>query len=387
MAKKFLITLLLISFLLLGGCLDSTQVGDTIVVLAHGWDTDGKTKLFSAQMALTPPREGEMETGPKFMVVSERAPSFAEAARNLSLSLPRLPLWSMADTIVIGEELARLNTNLFTDIATRNPRIRYNVLLFVAKGTTPSEIFQVEVPPEDYSGTALERIIENQTGQAGIYFPMNMKDFLFKTSTSGVEPSLPQIILEGRGDQTKLKIQGMAVFKGCQMVGSLNEQQSRGLALLKPGAIKRTIFNIKQPGTDGPGILSDNIAIELTSYQVKAKPSIKGKDIVMNISIKAKGNIIEDNSNHNTDEPQIAKAIEQAAAQALRRDIESCINQAQALNSDIMGWGLSISRSHPELWQEIEGDWPEIFAGIPSNIKVEFKLIQTYLQKDVFPLR
>jgi spore germination protein KC len=107
----------------------------------------------------------------------------------------------------------------------------------------------------------------------------------------------------------------------------------------------------------------------------------------MNISIKAKGNIIEDNSNHNTDEPQIAKAIEQAAAQALRRDIESCINQAQALNSDIMGWGLSISRSHPELWQEIEGDWPEIFAGIPSNIKVEFKLIQTYLQKDVFPLR
>jgi spore germination protein KC len=171
------------------------------------------------------------------------------------------------------------------------------------------------------------------------------------------------------------------------MVGSLNEQQSRGLALLKPGAIKRTIFNIKQPGTDGPGILSDNIAIELTSYQVKAKPSIKGKDIVMNISIKAKGNIIEDNSNHNTDEPQIAKAIEQAAAQALRRDIESCINQAQALNSDIMGWGLSISRSHPELWQEIEGDWPEIFAGIPSNIKVEFKLIQTYLQKDVFPLR
>jgi hypothetical protein len=93
-----------------------------------------------------------METGPKFMVVSERAPSFAEAARNLSLSLPRLPLWSMADTIVIGEELARLNTNFFTDIATRNPRIRYNVLLFYPRNH-PSEKFQVEVS-EDIRGVA-----------------------------------------------------------------------------------------------------------------------------------------------------------------------------------------------------------------------------------------
>ena len=130
MAKKFLITLLLISFLLLGGCLDSTQVGDTIVVLAHGWDTDGKTKLFSAQMALTPPREGEMETGPKFMVVSERAPSFAEAARNLSLSLLFFPV---VYGFLLREELA-IEHNLFA-VLCRNPRVQYNVLLFVA-GTT-----------------------------------------------------------------------------------------------------------------------------------------------------------------------------------------------------------------------------------------------------------
>lgn len=388
--QKMLIISILFSSLMLAGCFDSLQVDDTMVAIAHGWDTDGSTKLLSAQMALTPPREGQLETGPAFLVVSASALTFAEAARQLSLSLPRLPLWSMADTIVIGEDLARLDTGLFIDAATRNPRIRYNVRLFVAKDTSPLEIFEVEVPPEDYSGTALEKIIDNQTGQAGLYIPVILKDFLFKIGTAGVEPTVPQIVVEESPEGKKLRLQGMAVFQGCQMVGSLDERQSRGLALLKQGSIKRPIFNIISPGLANEQQklkMSNTMALELTSYRVQVTPILNGHDIAMNISIKAKGNVIEDNSNRNIDEPEMVKAVEQAAAQALSRDIESCIEQAQALNSDIFGWGLAISRSNPKLWQEIETEWPEIFAGVSSNVKVEYQLLQTYLQKDAFSIK
>jgi spore germination protein KC len=296
----------------------------------------------------------------------------------------------MADTIIIGEKLAELDSGLFTDLLLRNPRLRYNVQLFVAKGVFPSEILEAEVFPEDYSGTALENIIDNQRGQAGIYIPVDIKDFLFKTGTAGIEPVLPQIIMEKSENQAKLKLQGTAVFKGRQMVGSLDEQQTRGLALLNPKSIHRTVFNIKSPGHGEETSelkLYDTMAMELTSYQIQVKPLINGNNITMNIIMEAKGNIIEDNNNHNISDPEMVSSIEREAARVLRQYIHSCIEQAQSLNSDILGWGLAISRSHPKTWMEIEASWPDMFAGISSNIQVKYELQQSYLLNDAFPFK
>ncbi len=391
MARKIIISIMLIFITILCGCFDKLEVNQTIVVVAHGWDLQGQNKLLSAQLALTPPREGQLEPGPKFQVVSAAASTFAEAGRRLSLSLPRRPLWSMADTIIISEKLAREDSALFVDTATRNPRIRYNVSLFLSRGSSPEDIFNIEVPPENYSGTALEKLIENQTAQAGIYIPVDMKDFLYKLSAPGIEPIIPQIMIEGQGGQKKLTLQGTAVFKDRKMAGSLDEQQTRGLALLNPGTIKKTIFNIKSPliseEENEPVNISEIIALELTAYQTRVKPVINGESILMEITIEAEGNLIEDNIIRELGHPETIRKIELAANQALALEVQSCIDQAQALESDILGWGQTISRSHPETWQQLEPGWSEIFAGTKSDIKVEYKLRHTYLQKKAFSFK
>jgi Ger(x)C family germination protein len=379
--------LLLLSPFILSGCYDKLEVSDTIVVIAHGWDIQGDNKLLSAQLALTPPREGQLQRDPKYMTLCSTAPSFAQAARELSLTLPRQPLWSMADTIVISEKLALRDTTLFIDTATRNPHIRYNVKLFVARGVTPAEIFEVQVPPENYSGTALEKIIRIQTGQAGIYMPIDLKDFIYRNSTEGIEPVIPQIVLESQKGQKGIRLQGTAVFKGHQMVGELDPAQTRGLALMKSGAINSTIFNIKNPligREEEPLKMSNNLCLELTSYRVKVKPLINGSHIKMQIVLEGEGNIVEDNNTSSICEPETVQDIEKEAARALKQDIQMCIKQAQGLNSDIMGWGLAINRIHPRTWQKIRDYWPEIFPGIPANIQVKYRLNQPYLQKDAF---
>ena len=380
MAKKVLVGILLIMSLIPSGCYDKLEVNQTIVVIAHGWDLEGQNKLLSAQLALTPPREGQLDTGPSFQVVSSAAASFAEAGRRLSLSLPRLPLWSMADTIVIGEELARKDSYLFIDTATRNPRIRYNVSLFLSRGASPEDIFNIEVPPENYSGTALEKLIENQSGQAGIYIPVDMKNFLYRSSAPGIEPIIPQIIIEGQGAEKKVTLQGTAVFKGRKMVGSLDERETRGLALLNTGAIKRTIFNIRIPF----GNREDEIALELTDYQTRVKPVIKEESIIMEIVIDAEGNLIEHNMASELGAPETIRKMELAAGQALAQEVQRCIDQSQYLESDILGWGQIISRSHPKTWRQLESRWPTIFAGIKSDVKVNFELRHSYLQKKAF---
>ncbi len=388
MARKIIICILLILSIILSGCYDEIEVNQTSVVIAHGWDLNGQSKILSAQLALPPPREGQPEPGPKFQVVSAAASTFAEAGRRLSLSLPRLPLWSMADTIIISEKLAREDTGLFVDLAARNPRIRYNVSLFLSRGSSPEDIFNIEVPPENYSGTALQKLIENQTGQAGIYFPVDMKDFLYKSSTPGIEPIIPQIIIEGQ-DQKKLTLQGTAVFKDRKMVGSLDERQTRGLALLNPGAIKKTIFNIKcsfsnEEGENEPVNISEIVALELTSYQTRVKPVINGESIIMEITIEAQGNLIEDNSMQELGHQERVRKMELAANQALAMEVQSCIDQAQALESDILGWGQTINRSYPRTWQQISSMWPEIFVGVKSDIEVNYTLNSIYRLRNPF---
>ncbi|KUG05479.1 spore germination protein gerkc [hydrocarbon metagenome] len=350
------------------------------MVIAHGWDLEGQNTLLSAQLALTPPREGQLDTGPRFLVVSSAAATFVEAGRRLSLSLPRRPLWSMADTIVISEELARKDSYLFIDTATRNPRIRFNVSLFLSKGASPEDIFNTEVPPENYSGTALEKLIENQSGQAGIYMPVSLKEFLYKSSAPGIEPIIPQIIIEGQGAERKLTFQGTAVFKGRKMIGSLDERETRGLALLNTGAIKRTIFNIRIPSGGREG----EIALELTDYQTRVKPVINGDSIIMEIVIDAEGNLVEHNIASELGAPETVRKMELAAGQAMVQEVQRCINQSQYLESDILGWGQIISRSYPETWLQLESRWPTIFAGIKSDVKVNYELKHSYLQKKAF---
>ncbi len=390
MRIRIIFSILLISSLILSGCYDKFEVNQTVAVVAHGWDIEGPNKLIFAQLALTPPREGQLATEPKFLVVSASAPSFVQAGRRLSLTLPRKPLWSMANTAIIGEKLARKDISLFADTATRNPRIRYNVLLFLSKGVTPEDVLNIEVPPENYSGTALEKIIQNQTGQAGIYIPITMKDFLNRSAAPGIEPVIPQIVIEENKDQKQLTLQGMAVFKGRKMIGSLDEQQTRGLALLKTDAIKKTIFNINSPlGSQENEEMNtpDILALELTAYQTRINPIINGENIIMEIEIEAEGNIIEDNNTRELGTPETLRKVEQAASQDLIMKVQGCIDQAQALDSDILGWGQIISRSYPQTWQNIESSWPEMFAGIKYDIQIDYKLRRTYLEKDVFKFK
>lgn len=375
--RYFLIILLYCSTIFLSGCFKITEINDTVVAVGRGIDIEGQEILFSAQLALPEPEEGASKEEPA-IVVTARGDSFALAARNIYYNTPRKPLWSMIDTIIIGENLARQDASLFADYLARNRNLRLNANLFLAYQCTPEDVFKVKVPLEKLSAVALNKMIDLQENQLGIYMPVKAKEFLFKAGTPGVEPVLPQIVIEKKNDKEVLKLDGTAVFYNKQMVGSLNEDESRGFRFLSPRRIHGGLMVVPSPLEGGLPVTVE-LTASLAKTQIKVEDQIK-----ILIEIKAEGNFYEQNDTLEYLTPENIGKVELAVNQQIKKEVQACIDKAQALKSDIFGWGRDINLNEPQVWESVQNDWPQIFSETEAEISVDFKLRRGYLVERVF---
>ncbi|MGI6412146.1 MAG: Ger(x)C family spore germination protein [Syntrophomonadaceae bacterium] len=391
MRNWVVITLIVINCLLLAGCAGTVEIDNTVAVLAHGWDIDGQLKVLSAQIALPQAAaspEGATQT-PKFMVITSKGVSTAEAARSLSLRLPSKPLWSMADTLIIGEKVARTDMGLFVDTAVRNPHLRYTMLCFLSIGASPEEILKVQVPSENYTGIALEELINRQKEVYYTYIPVDLKHFLFRAVTEGIEPIIPQVKIEKKDRKDILILDGIAVFKGPRLVGSLDKDQSRGLTLLTPDISRMGLINIDNPLIPArqKESIFETLTLEINDYNPRIKPVFNGDEVSFQIIIDVDASIIEQNSTQDLSQGQAFDKIEKAASMKLREDVLSSIRQAQNLESDIFGWGLEIKRRHPKEWKSMGTRWAEIFPTVKSDVKINVHLRKSYLQRKGFTFK
>ncbi len=373
-----IIAILLISFLYCNGCYNRVDLGDSIAAVAHGLDIspDGTRVVSSGQFALPP--QADDDDAPKFLVRSASGPTFSSAEQIMATSLPRDPVWSMAETFIIGENIARRDISLFLDHLARTNAVREVSLLFLAYNSTPEEVLKTETAPEDTAGRALVKMIQAQEAQIGLYSPVTIKEFLYKVSTAGVEPVLPQVKIESFEGKDRLSISGLAVFRGKQMVGSLNEQESRGYHFMQSNT-RGGLFVINLPDPARPGEQSLQTLETINSTAV-VKPVLNQGQLKMRITITAEGNIYEVAYPHILFDLSQLGLFEQQANAAIQSDVEACLRKAQACQSDILGWGQAIQRQQPALWENLEADWPAQFASIPYEIEIDFKLRRTYLQ-------
>lgn len=392
--------LLLLNSITLCGCYNRLEVNDSVVVTGYGADIKEGKNVFTIQMALPQARpEGGMPLQPQSLVVSETGYGWARTARKLFLSIPRTPLWSMATVFVVGEDLAREDIGLITDFCTRNRFLRSNLILLVARGASPEEVMQVDMPPENYSAIALEKMVRTQEAQIGIYTPVTLGDFLEKLASPAIEPVIPQVVIKTAGKQKRLKLEGSAVFKGHKMVGSLNEQETRGLRYMSPFMISGGLFTVSiLPGGEigGGGYnvsgelraeLENVVTLELVRSQARIEPVIAGDKIKMKIKIEAEGNLYEQQSSRDFASQEMIKKLEEAANQTIKKDIQACIGKAQLLNSDILGYGSAVSHKFPREWERLETNWYQSFSRVQSEISVDFKIRRSYLVDKPFEIR
>jgi len=379
--------LLLFSLFFMTGCWNQLEVNETAEAEGMVFDLDGDQPSFSVQLAkpLTKDQSGSAAAEP--LNITQTAQTYTEAARKLLLSLPRLPIWAHAGVVIFGNDLVSRDLSPAIDFIARNRNVRKSALVFVSKGATGRECLDAEVPLESHSSAALKRLIRVEEQQLGIYMPKTLDQFLEDLATPGVEPVAPQIIVQEVGGKKLLRLDGTAVFKDRKMVGSLDERESRGYRFLSPKWINGGLIIIQSPLDNSP---SSNkfIAIELTRSQAIVSPQIEGNQLKkMMIHVEAEGNFYEQTFEGNMLTLENINKLNEMSNEKIKEEISAVIMKAQLLDSDIFGWGRSIYRRNPALWQQVEKDWPAIFPGVQTEITVNFQLRRTYLLDKSFEFK
>ena len=389
--RKIILMGLILSLLSSGltGCYNRVEMDDTVAVTGFGIDVDGEQKVIHFQVASPSSKpEGGGTAKVETVVLKGKAPGYAQAAREITLRFPRTPVWSLATTILLGEQVARKDLDLMMDFVSRNRFICPNMLLFLAAGATPEEVLQVKTPPENYSALALVKIIRGQESQSGIYLPVTLRDFRTKYVTAGIEPVLPQVKIEEADGEKILRLQGVAVFRDRRMVGELNEKESRGLRILDPGEKRGGLVTVNLSGDTETGPLEDMVTMEIIRSRARCTPSFNPDGTVeILIDIEADGNLYEQTSAENLQTTANLARLEQLTSQSIKENALACIHKAQLLGSDIFGWGAMISRQNPALWQQLKADWPAHFSDLQVQAEVNYSVRRTYLIEAPVPIK
>jgi Ger(x)C family germination protein len=381
-----LLFLLVFALFFTSGCWNQIEVVDTAEAEGLVLDLEGGQSSFSVQLAK--PSSSQAGTQPSKPVnITQTGSTYTESARKVMLSLPRLPLWAHAGVIIIGQDLAHADLAQAADFMARNRNVRKTSSLFISKGVSGKECLEASLPIETYSIAGLKKLIRIQEEQLGFYMPVNLDVFLEKLATPGIQPAVPQVTIMEMDGQKMLRLDGTAVFKGRQVVGSLDEVESQGYRFLSPKMITGGLITIHKPGDNSPDS-NKLIAIELTRSQAHINPQIKdGKIKKMQIKVEAEGNFHEQNFVGQILTLDDVKKIEELTNEEIKKKMTAAIMKTQGLNSDIFGWGRIIAQKNPALWQSLEADWPVIFAGIEADISVDFSLRRTYLLDKSFEFK
>lgn len=379
--KRILQPLMLLAALMVSGC-GTTEINKSSIPLGFGADYQNHKIIFTTQLAIPSSPEKAAGNEPQFIVQSTSGTTVAEAARRVSLSNSQYPLWSQSSLMLWGEDLARSDLAIFMDFVSRNRFVRKNIPVVVTHNATVEEILSTKPLATAYTANAIKDLLQVQQTQLGIYTPVTLMEVIERFATPGIEPVIPMITLKKGAQGQELLLHNMAVFRDRKMVGTLNEKESRGYRLMSPHMIQGGLFVIPSPQEPGKWI-----TLELSRSTARITPEIKQKTIKIKIEVTGEGNFYEQSGTAQMFTPQIFQSLSDRANRELTSQISACIAKAQALDSDIMGWGTLIHAAYPQVWKEIGSQWREYFPTVESEIIVKYDIRRSYLTEKSFVFR
>lgn len=367
--KKQLLFIMCFCFPTLSGCWDRVEMQDLAIVTSAAIDLleSGETRI-AVQLfiprAITSGETGEDPSIGSTFVREGTGDNLAHAISLLQGNVPRRLFWGHCKVFIFGVELAKSGIRNQIDYLLRHPGPRDNSFLYVSEGEA-KEMLTLVPPLERYSGEALRKLTQDEIGMSS-----TLRDVDMSLMGQGEGVSLPYIKMLVSREQARKShetipvIEGMAIFKKDQMVGTLNKKETRGLLWLKNN-IKKSSVSIKVDGEDG------EISMTPTLGKSKFTPEISGDRWILNLYISLEGDIVQNETHLNLmNEDVIMKIKEEYEAILKERIAHTFEKLQQEFNADVMNIGKRFHQKYPKEWSKVKSRWDEKFPAVEVNIMV-----------------
>ncbi|WP_410514878.1 Ger(x)C family spore germination protein [Paenibacillus sp. BR2-3] len=360
--------------LVMTGCWDRTEINDIAIIMAVSFDLLEDGKMISTYQIANPTAEtGSPEakgSRQKFVIITAAGGNVQELLGKSQYQLSRKIFRAHRKIILIGERLAEHGIGDLLDSFSRDSNSRIQPYILVVKGGEGRDILKMNYPLEDVSAEAIREMIVMDVGPK-----ITIRDLITVSSSEGIEPivgTIKSFSKEDHADENlnepAFRISGAAIIKDLKLSGYLNNEETRGLQWIR-GELNKKDIKISIPGT------SESVNISLSQMRRKIKPVIHGSEIKINLKLKGKGVIKENDAKLDLFQTKNIKIIEAALQNQVNEEIGQIISKAQKkYKADIFGFGDVIHRKFPHQWKSLEKDWdntfPKVEIAVTSDLTI-----------------
>ncbi|MGE7023079.1 Ger(x)C family spore germination protein [Solibacillus cecembensis] len=381
--KKYMFGLLFFS-LFLSGCWDRRELNQLAIAAAIGFDKVDDEYLVSAQVVVPSEMSTNGGTGKSQVTLfTARGETVYEAFRKMTKESPRKIYPGHLQMLVIGEELAEEGISESLDVLSRDPEIRPDFFVVIAKESAATDILNVTTTIESVPANKMFKSLKvSEEAWAGTK-SINLDELLTDLISEGKEAAVTGIKLIGDpkiGSSKQnvesikpaaiLKYDHLAVFKGDKLVGWLDENETVAFSYIS-NTVKTTVRPISCPN-------EGEATIEVIKSKAEVKGNVKNGKPEININVQVKGNVgsVQCKINLNDLETiaELEKSFEKKGVENGKKTIESL---QKNYNVDIFGFGEAIHRSNPKEWNKLKDNWDEEFSNLTTNINVDLTILRT----------
>jgi len=358
------------------GCGKSQQrdIEKRAIILGAGYDLSKEGKFIVTLQAIKPQGRAERggtaasQTPSDVIIHSSTGRTINEAFDEVSGRLGKPPYFSHEKFIIIGERLAKNGIELVIDSCLRGRETRVNVPIFVCRENAYDYIktrgLDEAIPSEE-----LINIMELQ-GQKGFTFltsPVEIYNSISQNNYNVVGVVSFERKKVGEAPCDVFNVSGSAILKKDKLVGFLDKQETKSLALIK-NKVKTGDFTVQVP--ESP---NEVITLEIAGTKCKLIPIVKDDKISMQLIIKVKSNIAETNLKVDPKKnPEVIHKIEQLENEEVKKQVEAAIFKLQKeYKIDVLGFGEAINKDYPKIWKNNKDKWNDVFPEMAVDIQVE----------------
>lgn len=386
--KKLICALLCAAMLpTLTGCFSRSEPKTLAIVESAIYDLteDGQYRVTLEIMnpAAAGGAGGGGDSSPNITVTGVAA-SAPEALREVSFQLEKTVFGGHNRVRIFTERFARHDMFSIMDFYSRDHLTDETSLIVVFKGDgDPRQIHSSKIGLSDMVGDYIDGLSKSQPGVVSKSVFVTTLDFLKDYYSDGKQPVSGLIELvecedkpsknmdlstagegeTGSGAQYKLQYSGLAAFKGSQLVGYMDENETEAYNLLTN--------NVKSAFVSIPSG-NDYTVARIYKSKSDAKISYQGEQIGIEITLNITLEIIQEGGTLDITRIEPLKQVEERFNQQIQAKVVAAIQRAQQeFQSDIFGFGNGMHAAHPKKWKEIKGNWDDYFSRAFINVTVK----------------
>jgi len=365
-----------ISMCLLTGCWDRVELTDVALIKGVGIDRlgDGTIEVTVEIAVPQVQSQGGSEGGAalgsgglmKVVTRSGKGKTISDALEHIQEQLPRRLFWGHSEVIILNEKLVREGIREQVDYFVRSPKPRIRSYVFVTKEKA-KDLLSLQTllysPSEILWDMAESKTLMNVT----------LVDVLQMLDSGDVAIPLVTKVPPQKGkkpNETTAYIYRTAVFKKDKMIGSINDELTRGVMWIRNEG-KDTQIALLPEGEKG------YISLTLLRKETKLVPKIKGDKWEITVKTRTEGAIVANETNIQVKSPEEIKALEKQLAKQIEERLNKTVQKVQKeQKADIFGFGEAFERKYPKEWREAKDEWDEIYPQVDVKLDTDATILR-----------